>query len=344
MSASLSHRKTLVAAAVLAAVAAVALALTLATGPADAKRGGKAPETIPLPPGWQPEGIAAGRGNELFVGSIPTGRILRIDARTGESEVLVPQRDGRAAIGLKADRDRIFVAGGPTGHAFVYDARTGADVADVTLTAAPTFINDVALTKAAAYFTDSQRPQLYRLPRAGDGAPAAQATPVPITGDLQYDEDPQTFEANGIAATKDGKQLLVVQSRTGGLFRVDPQTGASDRVELTGGAEDGRLTNADGILLQGRTLYVVQNRSNQIAVVRLASDLQSGRIERVIRDDDFRVPTTIARLGGDLFAVNARFGTPPTPTTEYEVVRVSPKAAKTDRGRRSGREERRRSR
>ena len=81
------------------------------------------PDLIRLPDGWQPEGIAAGRGSSLYVGSIPTGAIWKADARTGQGEVLVEGREGRAAIGIKVDkRNRLFVAGGPTGMAFVYDA------------------------------------------------------------------------------------------------------------------------------------------------------------------------------------------------------------------------------
>lgn len=56
--------------------------------------------------------------------------------------------------------------------------------------------------------------------------------------------------------------------------------------------------------------------------MRLDSKFESGRIVRELRDDDFDVPTTIARFGSALYAVNARFGTTPTPQTEYDVVRV----------------------
>src|SRR5687767_1466313 len=76
------------------------------------------PDRIDLPDGWAPEGIAAGTGHEFFVGSIPSGRVLRIDARTGEYEEVVPTGTGRQAIGLKYDHatDQLFVAGGPTGR------------------------------------------------------------------------------------------------------------------------------------------------------------------------------------------------------------------------------------
>jgi hypothetical protein len=74
--------------------------------------------------------------------------------------------------------------------------------------------------------------------------------------------------------------------------------------------------------LAGRTLYVVQNRLNKIAVVQLEPGLQRGRVTREITDSDFDVPTTIAAFGKWLYAVNARFGTPPGPDVRYDVVQV----------------------
>jgi sugar lactone lactonase YvrE len=220
--------------------------------------------------------------------------------------VLVPGRAGRAAIGLKVRGDRIIVAGGPTGKAFVYDARDGSDVGEFVLTEETTFVNDVALARGAAYFTDSINPQLYVLQ-------GGEVSTLPLTGDLQYDDDPGTFELNGIAPA--GRRLIAVQSRTGKLFEIDPRTGDTREIDLGGES----LPNGDGLLRQGKRLYVVQNRLNQVAVV----DLRRGEIVRRITDDDFRVPTTVARKGRYLWLPNARFGTPPGPDVEYEVVRVS---------------------
>src|SRR6187402_106969 len=119
------------------------------------------PSTIALPRAFQPEGIAI-RGNTFYVGSIPTGSVYRGDLRTGTGSVFI-QRSGRAAIGVEADnRSRLFVAGGPTGKAFVYNARTGADIASYDL--APGFINDLVVTRTGAYFTNSSRAELYRIP------------------------------------------------------------------------------------------------------------------------------------------------------------------------------------
>jgi sugar lactone lactonase YvrE len=277
------------------------------------------PETIPLPDGWQPEGIATGKGNSFYAGSRATGAVYRGDLRTGKGSVLVPPRDGGAALGMKVDRrNRLFVAGGGTGTAAVYDARDGEQLRSYTLTTATSFVNDVTVTRRAAYFTDSQQQQLYVLDLGRGGALPAQARTLALTGDLQYDDDPDTFELNGIAATRNGKRLIAVQSATGKLFLIDPRSGDTDEIELEGGD----VTAGDGILLAGRTLYVVQNRLNRIAVVRLGRGLGEGEITRTITDADFDVPTTIARKGRNLWAVNARFSTPPTPTTEYDVVRV----------------------
>ena len=82
------------------------------------------------------------------------------------------------------------------------------------------------------------------------------------------------------------------------------------------------LTNGDGLLRRGNTLYVVRNQLNEIAVLRLDRSYRSATLTGTITDPNFAVPTTVAALGPFLYAVNARFGTPPTPDTTYTVVRV----------------------
>jgi sugar lactone lactonase YvrE len=272
------------------------------------------PSTIALPNGWQPEGIAVGDGTTFYVGSIPTGAVYRGDLRTGKGATLVPGAAGRAAIGVEHDRGRLFVAGGPTGKAFVYNAKTGALIRELQLASGtPTFVNDVVVTKRAAYFTDSNQAVLYRVALSKNGAPAATSTPLPLTGDFELVGG---FNLNGIDATPDGKTLVVVQSATGELFRVVAATGLTRQVDLGGAL----VSNGDGLLLHGRTLYVVQNQLNRIAVVALGKGLTSGRITRTITNSAFDVPTTIDRHGKRIYAVNARFGTPPGPSTTYSVV------------------------
>lgn len=276
------------------------------------------PDQIPLPNAFQPEGIAA-QGGFIYVGSIPTGAVYRADIATGSGRVLVPPQAGRAAIGLKVDgRGRILVAGGGTGKAFVYDGATGQDLASYTLTqAAPTFVNDVVLTADAAWFTDSRNPVLYRVPLPVDGSIAGQetVTTLPLSGDFQFAAGVNNL--NGIAST--GQLLIVVQSNTGLLFTVDPATGATRTIDL--GTET--VVNGDGILLEGETLFVVQNRLNQVAVIDLSPDLATGTVRTRITNPSFDVPTTLTAAGTGLYAVNARFGIQVTPDTPYSVIRFS---------------------
>jgi sugar lactone lactonase YvrE len=294
------------------------VAATLAVlGASTAFAAGSFPSVIALPNGWQPEGIAVGNGTTFYVGSIPTGAIYRGDLRTGKGAVFVQGASGRAAIGLEFDRGRLFVAGGPTGKGFVYDTHSGALVRELTFVTdgGATFVNDVVATSHAAYFTDSNRDVLYRVELSGNGSPAATATPLKLTGDFKLVSG---FNLNGIEATENGKTLVVVQSATGKLFRVDAATGVTKLIDLHGAT----VTNGDGLLLKGRTLYVVRNQNNEIAVVKLGKDFASGTITRTITDGHFDVPTTVDRFGKWLYAVNARFGTTPTPSTPYTVVRV----------------------
>jgi sugar lactone lactonase YvrE len=292
---------------------ALVLAATPASGATDW------PDVIPLPTGFQPEGIDIAEGNTFYVGSIPTGAVYRGDLRTGEGDVLVPAQPGRAAIGVDVDtRNRIFVAGGPTGMAWVYDARTGTTLASYQLaTSTTTFVNDVVVTKDAAWFTESQAAVLYRVPIGPGGELGSQADVqrVPLGGDFMMGPG---FNVNGIDATPDGETLVIVQSNLGRLYTVEADTGVADLIELSGG----NVMQGDGILLHGRVLYVVQNRMNRIAVVELAADLGSGTITDHLTDPDFDVPTTIARFGTDLYAVNARFGVMDPATQPYSVVRV----------------------
>jgi sugar lactone lactonase YvrE len=143
---------------------------------------------------------------------------------------------------------------------------------------------------------------------------------IPLSGDYQFVAG--GFNANGIDASPNGKTLIIVNSTTGKLYSVDPSTGVATEIDLGGGS----VPTGDGILLQGKTLYVAQNSLNQITVIKLNSDYTSGEIidtiTNVITNLSSPAPTTIAMFGNSLYVVNARFGVPVTPDTKYDVVRV----------------------
>ena len=325
-----SKRRNVLKAISLTGIAGIGSGTVVATsrdtvvGPATQAKGPGTtfPKVLPLPDGFQPEGIVTGRGHTFFVGSRVSGAVYRGDLRTGEGTVLVPPPEGRVSIGLSHDRrsNNLFVAGGQTGKAFVYDANTGATAGVVTLTETDsgTFVNDVVVTSSAAYFTDSFRPFLYRVPLGPAGRLPDQSAveSIPLGDDFQF--VPNAFNTNGIDASPNGQYLLVVNSTTGHLYTVDPASGDASAIDLGGET----VTAGDGILLDGKTLYVVRNRFNAIAVVALEPDATRGEVVREITDPAFDVPTTIAEFGSDLYAVNARFGVDDPGQADYDVVRV----------------------
>jgi hypothetical protein len=271
------------------------------------------PETLPLPNGFQPEGVTA-YGFDLLSGSLLDGDVYRVSALTGRGELAIDAPQGRTAVGLKADRyGRVFVAGGPLGAAYVYDVETGEALAEYQLAEAGTaFVNDVILTRDAAYFTDSQRPVIYALPLGhGRGLPGPdEGRVIELSGPAADDIVAEQFNLNGIVYAWWARRLIVVNSFRGTLYAIDPSTGASERIDL--GDQD--VTNGDGLVLRGLRLYVVQNMQNQIAVVRLRPSLSMGEVVDRITDPRFMVPTTADVIGPFLFAVNARFDVAPPPT------------------------------
>jgi sugar lactone lactonase YvrE len=314
---------------------AIGVFLLMCAAPAAQSQRPVYPGAIPLPAGFGPEGIAGGNGSTFYagaaLGSMPglLGQILVGDLRTGEFFQLVAPT-GRPALGMKFDprSTLLFVAGGPSGTGTVYDATSGAQLAFYQFgapspTGPPTtFINDVIVTREAAYFTDSVAPVLYRVELDPRGEPSATFDVIPLP--------PLAFgapgscgpgaRANGIAATPNGNYLFVDNSSAGAVYRVDTATFTAVPIDL-GGAT---LCNADGLLLDGKTLYVVQNANNRIAVIELSPDHVSGEITRYITEPftsnpATQVPTTVTEFGSSLYAVTAGFA-PPAPDF---VVRVS---------------------
>ncbi len=261
-------------------------------------------------PGEQvfPEGIAyQSETGDFYVGSTADGTVFRGNVEGGpkEAEVfLEPESDGRTtATGMEVGEEgRLFIAGGDTGRIFVYDTESADLVRRLdTPDAEATFLNDVAvIPEGDAYFTDSIRPVLFRVPSTGDGVGEAEpwlnfeGTPA------EYEEG---FNLNGIDATEDGRYLVAVQTNTGELLRID--TESKEVVEINLGGET--LTNGDGLLLDGHTVYVVRNEQELIVPVKLSGEYISGEVGEPFTDPSFAFPTTIAKTDGRLLVVNSQF-------------------------------------
>lgn len=298
-------------------LAAILLLAAIAVPVAAAPPG---PDRIDLPNGWAPEGITAGPGTTVYVGSLVDGAIWQADVRTGAGSVLVDGVAGKVAVGTEyeAGANRLWVAGGPgpAGEVRVYDASSGALLQTYTFSPAG-FLNDLVVTADAVYVTDSFIQQLDVIPLGPNGAlpdPADVGT-LPLSGDIAFVGG--QFNTNGIVEARGW--LIVVQSITGQLFRVDPSTGVASEIDLGAGVD---VSFGDGLEIHGGTLYVVQNQLNRVEVFKLGPGLASADLQAVLTSPDLSVPTTAAFVRDSLYAANARFGTPVTPDTEYWITRL----------------------
>jgi Cu-Zn family superoxide dismutase len=263
--------------------------------------------TYPLP-GEKvfPEGIAYQEAiGDFFVSSTTDGTIFRGNVAADTTEVfLEPGTDNRTtAVGMAVDgQGHLFISGGDTGQAFVYNTTNGTLIESFSNGEDQTFINDVSVTPdGSAYFTDSMNPELYRATPTADGGYEFESFLNFENTVVEYGEG---FNLNGIASSSDGRYLVTVQSSTGNLYRIDTATKEVTQID-TGGAD---LTNGDGILLDGRTLYVVRNEQEMIVPVQLSTDYSSGTASEAFTSEAFMYPTTIASYDGRLLAVNSQFG------------------------------------
>ncbi|GAA2727707.1 SMP-30/gluconolactonase/LRE family protein [Cellulomonas aerilata] len=278
-----------------------------------------------------PEGVAA-RGNTFYVGSTTDGTVYRGDVREPvATPFLLPGEDGRtSAVGMKVDGRTLFVAGGATGRVFAYDTRTGDltgswTVANPTDPANPTFLNDLVVTRGGdVYVTDSRRPVLYRIDADERRTDGVADLPVFLSfagTPVQYGTG---FNVGGIAASPDGRTLVLAQSNARALFRVSLDDRAVTAIDL-----GGEPVGGDGLVLVGRsTLYAIERQGDlgYVVTVDLDRDLGSGEVLGRTPDASFDDPTTAARVGRSLLVVNSQFGArnagvPPTPP--FTVSRVA---------------------
>jgi hypothetical protein len=266
------------------------------------------PATVALPDGLRPEGITSGPGTTYYVGSVSDGRIVTGDLRTGTSRLLLPPAAGRSLRGLYFDARTNFVWAvgslGATALVWAVDARSGAVQADVVVPGG-VFLNDLVVTRDAVWVTDSRVDRLARVALDRQGHPlGSEPSFLALTGEWPaYDGD---LNANGIRALPDGSLVLNNTTR-GGLWNVDPVTGATTEIEVHGGPA---LVGGDGLELRGRTLYDVRGSGPaEVSVLRLSSrpDGWSATWQGALTDETLDVPSTATFAAGSLWAVNARF-------------------------------------
>lgn len=285
-------------------------------------------KTVPALDGAPPEGFTIGKGHTGYNGSVD-GSIYKMDLRSGEGEILVDAEPGFDIdtechkLGMRVDprTNYLFVAGCINGDAYVYDADSGEEIMHYQFTPQyASVINDIAITKDAVYFTDFAQPFLYRLPLSKNGGiPAAEdaATAIPLSGDWIAGEFPA---ANGIAATPNGKTLIVGHSGLSKLYKVDPDTGYSEEIIVDPPLPE--FGFIDAIVLHEDTLFVLSPFPEGVHVVTLSEDMLSGVITAFITDPDLDGSASGAIFGDSLYVNNARYFNFPGLPTEYWVTKL----------------------
>lgn len=302
---------------------AVALAAVGATAPG-AFAAGRTRDSVPLPIGFRPEGITSGPGTTYYVGSLANGRILTGELTGGGHRVLLEGVTGRSLRGLfHDDRTGLVWAVGSVGsraHVYAVNRLTGR-IAQDTIVPGGRFLNDAVAIGDSLWVTDSLVDRLTRIPLTRGGwVSGAPAEFLPLGGEWPS-FDGSANNANGIRALRDGT-LILNNSRVGGLWNVDPATGVTRQIPVTGGPA---LINGDGLELHGDTLYDVRGSSDTaVQVLRLtrSGGSWSATTVETLTDPTLDVPSTATYAGGRLWAVNARFANPSPETASYSVTRL----------------------
>jgi Cu-Zn family superoxide dismutase len=280
----------LVAAATSLALVASALATTAGTVPGDAAF----PESIALAP----------TGNTVYVSSFATGAVVRGPVGGALQPFLAAGADGRkSATGLDVDaRGRLLILTGHGRQLQIVNANTGKFEGRLTASDGhASNLNDLVVTKRGdAYITETGTPAIYRATAKQLARRTGHLTRWVAPKPSVVPNDPSHLNLNGIALTSDERYLLVGQTATGNLYRVDMKTRAIRRVAITGGS----LAGSDGILLRKRVLYVVTH-SGGVKKIALNGKYTTGRVTATLTDPTLAFPTSIAATGGQLIVTNA---------------------------------------
>jgi hypothetical protein len=311
--------------AVLGLAAGAALVPISISGGAAQAAPGSAPEPVVLPNGIRPEGITSGPGLTYYVGSLADGRIVTGNLRSGTVRTLLPGSPGRAIRGLYWDArtNWVWAVGnvGAVSHIWAVDGNSGAIGYDRVVPNA-VFLNDLVVTRTRVYVTDSRSDRLAVIGLGQNGRPTPNGLLglLPLSGEWPAGNGVAN-NANGIRELWDGS-LVLNNSRVGGLWRVDPNTGFVTQIPVSGGPA---ITGGDGLELRGPLLYNVRGTGqNEVSVLRLSRSGPGWRAtwQGALTAPSLDVPSTATAAGPWLWAVNARFGTPDPGTATYSITRL----------------------
>ncbi|MDX2968997.1 gluconolaconase [Kribbella solani] len=278
------------------------------------------------PGGSKFEGIGFdARTQTYYVSETTGGEIHRGQLRSGAAAEWLrgDGTDGRwTARGVNVDSlGRVYVAGGPNGidhpgapDLWVYD-RDGRLLAALRTGVPNAFLNDLVIgPDGTAYVTNSNAPQVFRV--AEQRGQWSIKTWADATGTI---ETATGFNLGGIVVSPDRKALVVAQGNVGKLWRFDLRTGKATAVDTAGA----NLVDADGLVQQGTSLWVVRNFSRVLSTLRLAPDGRTARLLSATPTDPDRVLTTAKLAQGRLLVVDSKFDEA-TAVPPYQVITMNP--------------------
>ena len=266
-----------------------------------------------------PEGIAYDEKDDAaFAGSMETQAIGRVSLDRNESRVVSPAGALFPDMhGLTVDdAGRLWVAGGRSGQIAVLDSRTGRILKRFQTPVDPApLINDVAVVGSSAYFTDTWRPTLFRITFKGNQFSEPEPWLQFKGTSLEYTEG---ANLNGIAGTTDGRYLIVVQTNTGRLFRVGVADKSVTPVDLEA------IPSGDGLVLDGRRVYLLRPTELEIVTIQLSEDLTKGSIISRFTNAALKSPTTAVKAGDRLLVVNSQLNRRSTknPDLPFEILAI----------------------
>jgi sugar lactone lactonase YvrE len=267
--------------------------------------------TLDPDPAANPEGIAVDRRSKSFFVSITEGGDIYRGSL--KSDTVAPFIDGEGfSVGLKVKRGKLYVAGGPTGSIKVYDLATKALVAKFE-TGEGGFLNDLVVTRDGdVYVTDSVRPMLWHV--TGEQVEAGSGTPQGLPIDesvITYEQGEGEFNLNGIVK-KSSDKLIVVDSNSGELFRIDLNDGG-DAIEEIDKIDGATVEGGDGLLLEGSKLVVVTGNPAQLTFVKLKRGAREARVKGTQTSKKLHGPSTVDTAKRQYLVVNADFANSASP-------------------------------
>lgn len=264
-------------------------------------------------PEMYPEGVVYDANAGLFyVSSVTTGTIGKVDA-SGNYSVVYADSLLKSTFGMKiapAQR-KLWVCVSDPNHSkyrdsstykkmarlIAIDLTTGTKVNDIDLASlygGKHFANDLDIdADGNVYITDSYSPVIYKVDNSGKASVFAQSEWFASAG----------VGLNGIVVHPGG-YLLVANNGAGALLKVDlrdPQR--VGRVMI-----DQFFPGADGLLLDGRDLLLVQNKGvNKVFRLASADNWQRAAVVAATKmEDRFSYPSTLTKRNQEIWVMNAK--------------------------------------